>query len=185
MNNNNLEGTIVDQFAAAPDLKILFLNENSFEGDLMTLLSGHETKLTLVGLKGNRFSGSLTSEVGEMRLVTSFNLQDNFDISGELPTEIGLMRQLTDLNLEATGIGGNLPTEMGNMRTLSKLDLGRTNVEGTIPEEWSGMSNLKELNLEGTLMEGTVPQSVCDLPNLEQIVPSNDMNCVDCPLCFF
>ena len=67
--------------------------------------------LELVSLRGNRITGSLPSQIGEMDSLYELDLYNN-TIGSSLPTELGSLTKLTSLHLDDNGFCGDMPTEL-------------------------------------------------------------------------
>lgn len=95
---------------------------------------------------GNGMYGSLPTQIGLFRVLTSLIIHEN-DITGSLPTQIGALRIALSDKLEVWGnpkMGGPLPTELGELVALTGslvLD-GPRHCKGTLPTELGQLTYL-------------------------------------------
>ena len=106
---------------------------------------GRVTKLLLAG---NRLSGELPAELGNLANLTRLKLSDNA-LRGPLPAELGNLANLERLELEDNELRGPLPAELGNLANLTRLYLAGNPLSGCLPAAWSGVEthDLEELGL--------------------------------------
>ncbi|KAL6010382.1 hypothetical protein ACLOJK_000813 [Asimina triloba] len=93
-------------------------------------------------LTGNRFSGDLPQEIGEMQNFSLFLIGFN-RFTGSLPSALGRL-PLVILNVSNNGFSGAIPSELGYMTNLQNLDLSRNNFSGEFPS--SSLGRLNELS---------------------------------------
>jgi hypothetical protein len=74
----------------------------------------------VLDLSENDFSGSISTEIGQLTGIQILVLQDNAALGGTVPTELGQLTKLYMLWLNDNDFEGTIPTEMGNCGRLSK-----------------------------------------------------------------
>ena len=129
----------------------LHIPESNLVGTLppeISLLSHVES----IDLGHNSLYGRIPSEIfGEMGLLTSLTLQDNF-LSGGLPTEVGLWSGLWPysragpkvLNLAHNELNETLPTQLAALQSLQSLDLADNHFTGQLM--FNGIGSLSNLH---------------------------------------
>ncbi|XP_044415397.1 LRR receptor-like serine/threonine-protein kinase EFR [Triticum aestivum] len=90
-----------------PNLKVLTLYENNFEGHLRASL-GNISGLEWLDLSFNNFIGQVPSSFGNLGLLEHLNLQQN-NLSGFIPGELGGLQHLTNLYLSDNNLQGGVP----------------------------------------------------------------------------
>ncbi|MGC9348408.1 MAG: leucine-rich repeat domain-containing protein, partial [Anaerolineae bacterium] len=145
-------------------------------------------RVSSLQLNGNRLSGQLPPEIGDLTALTSLNLRFNYLSS--LPTEIGDLIALTSLELSGNYLM-SLPAEIGELTALKWLRLGLNRLASlppeigeltalrtlnlsvnrltTLPDQISNLTALRTLNLAGNSFAGTVPAVVWDLVGLTSL----------------
>ncbi|KAA8540997.1 hypothetical protein F0562_024865 [Nyssa sinensis] len=109
-----------------------------------------------VQLSGNRLSGEVPSEIGNMQNLSMLHLGAN-DFHGTLPPEIGSL-PLMVLNVSQNNFSGQIPTQIGNIRCLQNLDLSYNNFSGTFPTSLGGLNELSKFNISyNPYISGVVP----------------------------
>ncbi|KAK6157078.1 hypothetical protein DH2020_011326 [Rehmannia glutinosa] len=94
-------------------------------------------------LSRNYLNGSIPTIFGQLRLVALSLLGNRF--SGTIPEEIGDITTLEDLVLEDNLLEGNLPANLGSLSNLRRLLLSANNFNGTIPVTFGNLRNLTDL----------------------------------------
>ncbi|KAL6010381.1 hypothetical protein ACLOJK_000812 [Asimina triloba] len=93
-------------------------------------------------LTGNRFSGELPQEIGEMQNFSLLQMGFNH-FTGRLPSTIGRL-PLVILNVSNNAFSGPIPSELGAITCLQNLDLSRNDFSGEFP---ATLADLHELSL--------------------------------------
>jgi len=148
--------------------------------DLADPFSSHEDGIVrLLDLSGNRLSGSIPSEIGQLVNLVSLYLFDN-QLSGTIPAELGQLTRLSALDLSGNQLSGSIPPELGQLARLSGLDLSENRLSGTIPVELGQLGNLDFLDLSDNPLTGALPDSFLflqvlslDLSNTEVCAPAD------------
>lgn len=140
--------------------------------------------VTIINLKkaaeaGHGITGSLPTEIGLFRVMTSFAIHEN-DVTGELPTQLGYLGFRLSDRFEVWGnaaIRGNVPTELGNLDALTGsfvLD-GQKGLRGTLPTELGKLSKLEDrfgfaagAAEGGGLLTGALPTELGLLTKVEE-----------------
>ncbi|GER42832.1 leucine-rich repeat protein kinase family protein [Striga asiatica] len=108
------------------------------------------------------FSGTMSPRIGELKALTTLDLQGN-GITGELPKEIGNLTSLSMLNLENNQLIGEIPSSLGNLRKLTFLVLSQNNLSGSIPESLASLPNLTDVQIDSNNLSGKVPEQLFEV----------------------
>ncbi|GMH31190.1 hypothetical protein Nepgr_033033 [Nepenthes gracilis] len=109
--------------------------------------------------------GKLSPEIGKLSKLRVLSLPYN-GFSGEIPSEIWGLKNLEVLDLEGNSISGNLPLSFGGLRRLRVLNLGFNKIGGEIPYSFSKCANLEIFNLGGNSVNGSIPRFLGDYSKL-------------------
>ncbi|CAB9508192.1 LRR receptor-like serine threonine-protein kinase [Seminavis robusta] len=189
LDQNNLEGTLVDELFSLTSLKTLSLGLNSLYGtipsrigqlrDLLGLamfytgLSGSVPKeigelssLEIIFLYDNDLEGSIPDEIWQLSNLDTLGMGLNEKLQGTIPSVVGTLHKLRWLVFDDCDLSGSLPTELGQATSLEWLVLVANNLSGTVPAELGSLSNLWILSLYGNQLVGTLPTELSLLPSL-------------------
>ncbi|XP_049352325.1 receptor-like protein EIX2 [Solanum verrucosum] len=143
-----------------PNVTHLNLANNLFSG-LSPINIGHVmTKLQVLDLSGNTFTGSIPYSITRVKQLMRLDLSDNH-FSGKIPD------WWADL-LSRNNLFGELPKSLSNCKSLLTLDIGENKISGTIPE-WFGESllSLQKLSMTENMIGGHIPPTLCQLFGLQ------------------
>jgi len=127
-----------------------------------------EGRVGSLSLEANGLSGTIPTEIGKLKDLTSIRMHVNGNLGGTLPPEIGNLDKLTALILNNTQVTGNLPPELGNLINLRTASLGNNNFTGEIPWQLGNLSELTELSLTGNQLTGEIPSELSNLTKLDR-----------------
>lgn len=127
----NLAGPLPGFLGELNSLSVLILAGNNLSGEIPASLNGSGLQvLWLNNQKGGGFTGSI-DVVATMASLTSLWLHGN-KFSGSIPGNIGDLATLKDLNLNGNQLVGLIPDALGNME-LDNLNLNNNQLMGPIP----------------------------------------------------
>lgn len=147
---------------------------NRLNGKIPSFITSNASKLTILGLGNNSFSGPMPN-FGNLRLLQRLEIWRNQFTGSESPNqELEFVSSLTNcrdlmyLDVSANPLNGILPTSVGNLTTSLKLfHARRCNIDGVIPSEIGNLSSLIGLDLYGNQMKGSIPSRMGNLKNLQ------------------
>ena len=122
-------------------------------------------EVTELDLSGNKLSGPIPSELGDLSSLTTLSLHTN-DLTGALPLALGSLSNLRYLYLHANNLTGPVPPALGNLSNLMTLSLHTNGLTGALPSALGSLSNLRYLYLHTNNFTGPVPPALGNLFNL-------------------
>ncbi|CAH2059762.1 unnamed protein product [Thlaspi arvense] len=128
-------------------------------------LVGNLTKLTVLKLSYNHFSGTLNSKSSLFELLELSLAFNNF--SSSLPFEFGNLNKLETLSLSSNGFFGQVPPTISNLTQITMLILGQNTLTGRFPLV-QNLTKLSLISFYGNHFYGTIP-SVLTLPFLAEL----------------
>ncbi|MFS8015904.1 putative non-specific serine/threonine protein kinase [Helianthus anomalus] len=140
---NYLSGTIPPDWGST-QLQEISLLGNRLTGSIPPEL-GNITTLIKLDFEANRFSGPLPSELGRLTNLSTLMLSSNM-LTGKLPTTLGQLGNLNDL-INANNFSGWIPDFIQNWRLLTRLEMVASGLMGPIPSNISLLENLKDLRI--------------------------------------
>jgi Leucine-rich repeat (LRR) protein len=164
--NNMLSGTILP-VCALTKMKILHLGGNSFSGDIPAAF-GDLDSLQGIWLYSNQLDGSIPPELGRLKKLWAVGLYLN-NLTGPIPPELGDLENLELLWLDYNRLTGPIPGDLGKLKNLSVLDLSTNELTGPIPPEVGQLTNLEELYLYENALTDTIPHELGDLSKLTML----------------
>ncbi|GJS31155.1 kinase-like domain-containing protein [Tanacetum coccineum] len=167
---NRFKGKIPTTIGKLQKLQVLGLYSNQFSGPIpdaignLSLLSGNIPKQLLqlpsltyyFDLSQNRLSGSIPSEVKDLKMLSKLDLSYN-NLSGTITSILGKCISLTKLNLQGNQFQGIIPSLLSSLEALKVLDISQNNLSGKIPQFLDKWKSLEYLNLSYNDFEGDVP----------------------------
>ena len=190
LQSNRLTGTVPSTIFALARLERLGLAQNELTGTLADFT--RLTSLIDLYLGGNRFTGSLPSDLTKMTSLQTFDVSNNqltgaipdnldrvpalqtFDVSknqltGSIPATIGRSPSLRYLGLADNGLTGSIPSELGNITSLEEIVAWGNQLTGSIPD-LRRLSKLTVLYLASNRLSGSVPDWLGALPKIDTII---------------
>ncbi|KAE9447037.1 hypothetical protein C3L33_21067, partial [Rhododendron williamsianum] len=161
VNNNSLSGIVPAGIWSLPNLSIVDLTWNQFEGPLGSTI-GEAKALAQLFLAHNRFSGELPATIGEATSLVDIELSSN-RFSGVVPATIRNLKMLSKLHLENNLFSGTIPESLGSCVSLSDISLAGNLFSGEIPASIGSLRSLNSLNLSDNKLSGEIPMSLSSL----------------------
>ncbi|GMQ06323.1 hypothetical protein CsSME_00050957 [Camellia sinensis var. sinensis] len=144
----------VDQLSTR--LRVLNLNGNNFTGDI-PLAIGRFHELRVLRLFQNELNGSFPPEIGNLSNLEMLELSDNAFLLMAIPSSFTQLRKLKQLWIKDSSLTGEIPVTIGNLTELEELDLSNNNLTGTIPSGLFLLKNLTKLYLYKNHLSGAIP----------------------------
>ncbi|CAL0303725.1 unnamed protein product [Lupinus luteus] len=163
----NISGVMPSEFGNLTHLTVLSdLTRNYLNGSFPK--SFGQTSLITLSLLGNRLSGAIPSEVGEIANLEELTLEDNL-LGGPLPPSLGNLSNLKRLLLSANNFTGSIPETLSKLKNLTDFRIDGSSLSGKIPDFIGNWTKLDRLDLQGTSMEGPIPSTISKLTILTQL----------------
>ncbi|KAA0066719.1 putative leucine-rich repeat receptor-like serine/threonine-protein kinase [Cucumis melo var. makuwa] len=118
LGSQGLAGTLPSQLFKLPYLDTLDLTLNYLAGEIPR--EWGSTKLVNIYLFGNRLTGSIPEEIGNITTLKRLHLGSN-QLSGSLPSTLGNLSKLRMLGLSSNNFTGELPVSLGMLTNLTYL----------------------------------------------------------------
>lgn len=121
--------------------------------------------LTGLFLSGNRLSGSIPPEIGNLKKLLNLYLYNN-QLSGTIPPELGNLTSLRYLYLNSNQLTGSIPPELEKLANITDIRMQYNQLSGSIPPELGNLTNLNYLYLHYNQLAGPIPPEMGNLDNL-------------------
>jgi Leucine-rich repeat (LRR) protein len=172
MLGNALPSNIGD---ALPNLSILFLADNNFDGHIPASL-GNPKGLEKIDLSGNHFTGQIPSSFGNLSKLQVLNLERNMLQSSrhnegwEFLQALENCRSLSVLSLSNNKLQGSIPNSIANLSTnLTRLLMGGNSLSGIVLPSIEKFSALIQLSLDDNNFTGTIEDWVGNMTKLQHL----------------
>ncbi|XP_021839626.1 uncharacterized protein At4g06744-like [Spinacia oleracea] len=166
LSNNKYTGNFPMNILGATNLNFLDLRFNSFTGPVPPGL--FNLKLLTLFINNNNFDHDLPSNMGST-LASFINLANN-KFTGPIPKSIGqASNTLLEILFLNNTFSGCLPYEIGLLKNARVFDVSMNSLSGPIPESFGCLESIEYLVLEKNEFYGSVPEEVCTLRNLTKL----------------
>ncbi|KAH0886618.1 hypothetical protein HID58_062714 [Brassica napus] len=157
---NGFEGP-VEEVLVNSSLKILYLDNNYFEGSIPIL----PLSINMLDVRYNRFTGSVPLSICNCRSLTHLWLPYN-NLTGPIPQ---CLSNLTILNLRKNNFEGSIPDAFYIGASLKTLDVGHNLLIGRLPSSLQNCSSLEFLVVDHNMIEDKFPFWLKALPNFAKL----------------
>ncbi|KAH7665650.1 Non-specific serine/threonine protein kinase protein [Dioscorea alata] len=154
LKNQNLNGFLPAEFANLTSLQVIDLTRNYLNGTIPAAWAS--LPLTKLALTGNRITGQIPKELGNVITLQELILEDN-QIDGSIPPSLGNLKVLSTLRLSGNYISGELPKFLGYLMNMTQFEIDGNPISGSIPSVFGNWTKLNQLSIQGTSLEGPVP----------------------------
>ncbi|KAM3734107.1 hypothetical protein ACB098_11G189700 [Castanea mollissima] len=159
------------------DLREIDLSHNNLSGKFPTWLLENNTRLEVLILRNNSFTGSFPEPYEHYRHpnMKEIDISSNY-LQGPIPTNFGLIfPNLEYLDLSNNAFQGSIPSSFGNLVSMWALDLSKNNLSGTIPMHFTmGCYSLEILRLSNNNFNGQIFPTNFNTTNLEYLYLDNN-----------
>ncbi|CAN1838501.1 LRR receptor-like serine/threonine-protein kinase EFR [Linum perenne] len=159
---NQLSGRVPHTLGQLKSLTKLYLNINNLSGEIPASIFNLSS---LTNLSGNRFTGTLPAEVGNLKNLEYLNLSHNM-LSNSIPSSIGKLKSLEKLHLYNNKLSGYIPSSIGNLTKLIELDISDNYLFGEIPASIENCKQLTFLQISSNSLSGVIPPQLLSLTSL-------------------
>ncbi|XP_077251081.1 putative LRR receptor-like serine/threonine-protein kinase At1g07650 isoform X3 [Tasmannia lanceolata] len=159
----NLQGVLPPELVRLRFLHSLDLNRNFLNGTIPPQWG--TMQLINVTLLGNRLSGPIPTELGNITTLRSLILDAN-RFNGSLPKELGKLVNIEKLQISSNEFTGELPDTLANLKNLKDFRIMDNRFTGKIPDFIQNWSKLEKLAIQGSGLQGPIPSGISVLENL-------------------
>ncbi|KAI3873158.1 hypothetical protein MKX03_002404, partial [Papaver bracteatum] len=159
IDSSGLGGAIPLSFAGLVNMVTLWASDNAFTGKIPDFIGKNWSKLTVLRLQGNSFTGPIPSSLSNLPLLNDLRISDLSNISSSLDF-IKNLKNLSVLVLRNNLISGHIPSDMGEYGKLQRLDLSFNNLTGRIPGALFTLRLLSHLFLGNNSLSGNLPPRI-------------------------
>lgn len=172
LSNNSFSGELPPDLCSGLALVDLMVNNNSFSGPLPKCLR-NSSALTRVKLERNQFRENITEAFGIYPSLASITLSGN-QFFGELSPDWSECKNLTKIEMDDNKLSGKIPSDLGLLSQLQYLSMHSNQFTGSIPTEMGNLRQLFLFNLSGNHLTGEIPRSLGRLDRLNYLDLSNN-----------
>ncbi|XP_062160747.1 probable LRR receptor-like serine/threonine-protein kinase RFK1 [Alnus glutinosa] len=162
----SLPGMLPPQLVKLPHLREIDFAYNYLNGTIP--LEWASMRLTFISVLGNRLSGEIPKELGNITSLTYLSLEAN-QFFGIVPPELGNLTNLQTLMLSSNNLTGNLPMTFAMLGSLTDFRINDNNFIGTIPDFIQNWKQLTRLEMHASGLEGPIPPNISLLSNLKEL----------------
>ncbi|XP_048430150.1 MDIS1-interacting receptor like kinase 2-like [Pyrus x bretschneideri] len=159
---NKFTGNITNAFGVHPSLEFILLNNNQFVGQLSPHWGQSKNLTVLMNMGKNRSSGSIPSELGQLRQLEYLRLDGN-RFTGNNTNAFGIHPSLRFIDLSDNQFVGRLSPQWGKCISITDMRMGRNKISGRIPPELGQLRQLEYLSLDSNEFSGELPDAMGDL----------------------
>ncbi|CAN8270179.1 unnamed protein product [Cochlearia groenlandica] len=145
----------------------IVLKAQDLQGSLPKALTGLPY-LQEIDLSRNYLNGSIPPGWGALPLVRISLLGNR--ISGQIPKDLGNLTNLTSLVLEYNQLSGKLPPELGNLQKIQRLFLSSNYLTGEIPSTFAKLTEMTDFRISDNQFAGKIPDFIQNWTRLDKLV---------------
>ncbi|XP_052300928.1 receptor-like protein 1 isoform X45 [Citrus sinensis] len=150
-------------------LEVLFLTNNAFTGNLQLPNTKHDF-LHHLDASSNNFIGTLPQDMGTILQKLLFLNISNNHFEGNIPSSVGEMKELRLLHLSKNNFSEDLSTPfLTGCISLFFLDLSDNNFYGQIFSKYMNLTHLELLYLENNKFSGKIEEGLLNSPDLWEL----------------
>lgn len=174
--NVKLVGKLSPVFGRLTRLRVLSLPFNGFSGEIPSEIWGLRG-LRVLDLEGNSFTGKLPHNFSGLSRLRLLNLGFN-RLAGEIPFSLSECVGLWVLNLAGNALNGTIPWSLGSFPALRALYLSFNRLGGVVPDVFGNTldcEHLEHVNLSENLLNGDIPGSFGNCSKLKTLLLFSNM----------
>ncbi|XP_042752550.2 probable LRR receptor-like serine/threonine-protein kinase RFK1 isoform X2 [Lactuca sativa] len=162
----SLDGVLSPELANLPFLRSFDVAYNFLQGTIPP--EWGLTQLEEISLLGNRLTGEIPPELGNITTLTRLDLEAN-KLSGTIPPDLGRLINLQSLILSSNQLTGRLPIALGQLGNLTNFRINENNFSGSIPDFIQNWRLLSRLEIVASGLMGPIPSNISFLENLNDL----------------
>ncbi|XP_020888795.1 probable leucine-rich repeat receptor-like serine/threonine-protein kinase At3g14840 [Arabidopsis lyrata subsp. lyrata] len=162
----DLQGSLPTDFSGLPFLQEIDLSRNFLNGSIPPEWAS--LPLVNISLLGNRITGPIPKEFGNLTNLRSFVLEYN-QISGKLPPELGNLPNIQRLLVSSNNLSGEIPSTFSKLVTLTDFRISDNQFTGSIPDFIQNWTGLEKLVIQASGLVGPIPSAIGPLGKLTDL----------------
>ncbi|XP_058095480.1 probable leucine-rich repeat receptor-like serine/threonine-protein kinase At3g14840 [Magnolia sinica] len=166
LKGQNLQGVLPPELAKLPYLQELDLTRNFLNGKIPPEWGA--MPLVNISLLGNRLSGQIPKELGNISTLRNLTLEAN-RFSGSLPRELGNIVNIERILISSNDFTGELPRTLANLMNLNDFRISDNNFTGKIPDFIQNWTKLQKVAIQASGLEGPIPSGISLLENMSDM----------------
>ncbi|KAI3985170.1 hypothetical protein MKX01_014529, partial [Papaver californicum] len=163
LNGQSLPGILPPELVKLPYLQTINLDRNYLNGSIPK--EWGSMKLVDISLVGNRLSGPVPEEIGNITTLKELVLDFN-QLSGPLPQKLGDIVGINRILLSSNNFTGGVPQTFSKLTSLADFRINDNQFTGKIPSFIKNWTNLTKLEIQASGLEGPIPPDISALKNL-------------------
>ncbi|XP_026458309.1 probable leucine-rich repeat receptor-like serine/threonine-protein kinase At3g14840 isoform X1 [Papaver somniferum] len=163
LDRQSLAGILPPELVKLPYLQVINLDRNYLNGSIPKVWGS--MKLVNISLFGNRLSGPIPEEIGNITTLKNLALEIN-QLSGHLPQKLGDIVGINRIVLSSNNFTGEVPPTFYKLTNLTDFRISDNQFTGKIPSFIKNWTNLERLEIQASGLEGPIP---CDISALENL----------------
>ncbi|KAF3529063.1 hypothetical protein DY000_02043033 [Brassica cretica] len=162
----NLRGSLPKELTGLPFLEEIDLSRNYLNGSIPP--EWGTLPLVSISLLGNRISGPIPKEIGNITTLMSFVVEYN-QISGKLPPELGNLQNINRLFVSSNNLTGDIPSTFSKLTKLTDFRISDNQFTGTIPDFIQNWTGLEKLVIQASGLVGPIPNTIGTLKSITDL----------------
>ncbi|XVE63321.1 hypothetical protein DITRI_Ditri07aG0010700 [Diplodiscus trichospermus] len=171
----SLPGTLPKELVKLPYLQEIDLSRNFLNGTIPP--EWGSTQLVNISLLGNRLTGPIPKEIGNISTLKSISAEFN-KLSGALPPELGNLSNIERIFFSSNNFTGEIPETFAKLTALKDFRISDNHFTGKIPDLIQNWTKLEKLVIQASGLTGPIPLSIGALEKLTDLRIS-DLNGTD------
>ncbi|KAL8535748.1 hypothetical protein ACS0TY_011402 [Phlomoides rotata] len=166
-----------------PSITAIDVSENSIMGPVPVAICSNSTKLAVMNLGDNRFTGNLPPGLGNCSSIEELDLSSN-NIYGVFPEDLFQLMSLKKLRVQENSLFGELNGLIGNLSNLLHIDISSNEFSGNLPDVFDRFVKLRYFSAQSNRFTGTIPISLASSSTITSLSLRNnsfvgtiDLNC--------
>jgi len=148
-----------------PLLTDLILNENSIEGNIIEEVKNFKN-LRVLDLGSNKLNGSIPDAIVQIKNLVKLNLSKN-SLEGEIPKAIGDLSSLKYLILNNNQLSGEIPSSIEKLK-MTEIDVSENSLSGKVPKlSYTTVNHVCKYKNTNLCFKKDSKDSVCEYTSYE------------------
>jgi Leucine-rich repeat (LRR) protein len=190
--NNHIVGSFPSWLGSLPELRVLVMRSNQFNGTIWDMEGGHSNishfiSLQILDLASNNFSGNLPDGWFSKLKAMMANVNGQGKVLGHRTNTLNgfyrdtvtvtfkgfelifskILTAFSAIDFSNNYFNGHVPESIGKLVSLHGLNMSCNNLVGQIPSQFSNLSRLESMDLSWNQLSGEIPQDLTSLTSLE------------------